>query len=752
MKIRHLFTLLILGFAATAHGQGRPIGYWRAHMPYTNAEGVATDGVTLYAISEESFFTFNAATNELSAYSKVEGMSDVGMTAIGFDATTGTAVLAYQNANIDLFKDGTFYNIPDIKLTPITGTKQINDIYTLDGMAYISTNFGVVVLNLDKKETKETYSFINNSQSVPVTAFCAAANYFYALTANGLYRADKNNPNLQAFSSWQQIDAHTNLLSATTLNNELLVCTPDSIFTVNGTTLDFVYESPYEIIRLDPMQGGIYINEYKASGFSGFIKMMNASNVITDSVKTLGKPLQTVATDELLWFADEFNGLGKNSSGGQVFYKPNGPASSSSFDILANNKEIWVASGGFNDTWTYLYNTKGISKYENDQWRIYDRSVFPVFSDSVTDFIVLATDPVDGSLYAGSYRSGLFVLKPDGSYDYEKNNGVFESTIGDPGSFRISGLCFDLDGNLWINQSGAPHDLVVKTRDGQYYKYSGSAAQLNCGFVTVDDYNQKWYIVQNAGVAVYDDNHTPEMGSDDRYIRVNTGKNLPSNVTYCVVKDKEGAMWIGTDDGIGIVNCPDQIIDGNCAVEKRIVQYDQFAGYLFQTQKVKTIAVDGANRKWIGTTNGVWLISASGDKIIYRFTDENSPLPSNNIQKIAIDPVTGDVYIGTASGLVSFHSTATEGDITNSTVVTYPNPVPSSYKGTIAIRGLAANADVRITDINGQLIYRTKALGGQAVWNGMDYNGRRPQSGVYLIFVSSKDGAQTAAGKMVFME
>lgn len=169
-------------------------------------------------------------------------------------------------------------------------------------------------------------------------------------------------------------------------------------------------------------------------------------------------------------------------------------------------------------------------------------------------------------------------------------------------------------------------------------------------------------------------------------------------------------------------------------------------------KKVRTIAVDGGNRKWIGTTNGIWLISPEGDKIIYRFTAENSPLPSNNVQKIAVDPVTGDVYIGTSSGLVSFRSTATDGTTQNQNVVTFPNPVPSGYSGTIAIRGVSENADVRITDIGGQLVYRTRALGGQAVWNGRDYTGRRPQTGVYLIFVTNKDGSQTHVGKMVFTE
>ena len=168
---------------------------------------------------------------------------------------------------------------------------------------------------------------------------------------------------------------------------------------------------------------------------------------------------------------------------------------------------------------------------------------------------------------------------------------------------------------------------------------------------------------------------------------------------------------------------------------------------------MQTIAVDGANRKWIGTSNGVWLLSpdAGNSTIISRFTVDNSPLPSNRIQKIAVDGVTGDVYIGTDQGLMCYRGTATDGGVTNANVLSFPNPVPSGYKGTIAIKGFSSNADVRITDINGQLVYRTTALGGQAVWNGLDYKGHRPQSGVYLIFSSNTDGTQTYAGKLVFM-
>jgi hypothetical protein len=279
----------------------------------------------------------------------------------------------------------------------------------------------------------------------------------------------------------------------------------------------------------------------------------------------------------------------------------------------------------------------------------------------------------------------------------------------------------------------------------------------------VDKSDQVWFINSNPdgaagdGLTDFDSNGTPEDPTDDNFYHLHAGAgtgNLPDNTVLSLACDKNNNIWVGTANGIGIVNHCSSPYSGSapCDADRPIVQYDQFAGYLFDGNAVTAIAVDGANRKWVGTGDGVWLLSADASKIIYRFTKDNSPMPSNTIMKIAIDDVTGDVYIGTDQGLVSYRSTATEGGTTNNNVIAFPNPVPPGYSGTIAISGLVANADVRITDINGQLVFKTKALGGQAVWSGVDYTGHRPQSGVYLIFVSNNDGTQTFTSKLVFLQ
>lgn len=756
IKTRFLITCLLTLSIFTAFSQDRPIGYWRAHMPYTNAVGAATDGVTFYVVSKESFYTYNAAQNEITPYSKVEGMADVQMAAIAYDAMTDIAIMAYTNCNLDLFIDGTFYNIPDIKLKTISGVKEIYQIYTEKGMAYISASFGVVVIDLTKKETKETYSFISDNQTIPVKSFTSDDTYFYAATTAGLYRINKNQSNLQIFSAWEKIDDHTDFVNLLTYNGTILINNDDTAFVWNNNSLQTFYISNYHITKLSATRSGLYVNEYLPNDYVGKIKTIDDNGVVLDSCSTRGKPIgvSQLASGEDFYEADAFYGLTKFTNNTyQWEIKPDGPSGYGGFDILPYNKNLWIAHGGYDPLWRYVYNQDGFSKYYDGHWQSFYFRNTSLLDDHNTDFIRVAEDPVSHDVYLGSYRGGLYRYNTDDKLeDLTRTTTAFEGTVGDTSAYRISGLAFDDDDNLWITQFGAIHELVVKTKDGNYYNFSGAGSRLSAASVIIDDYNQKWYLTPQYGVAVYNDNYTIENTSDDRYARISLSQNLPSNLTYSIAKDKDGSIWVGTDDGIGIINCPGEAIDGTCAVEKRIVQYDNFAGYLFGGESVMAIAVDGANRKWIGTTNGVWLVSPSADKIIYRFTKDNSPLPSNTIQKIAIDPVTGDVYIGTDLGLVSYRSTAVEGSDTNTNVLVFPNPIASGYNGTIAIKGLTTDGDVRITDVTGQLVYRTQALGGQAVWNGKDYTGKRPQSGVYLIFVTNSDGTQTYCGKMVFMQ
>jgi ligand-binding sensor domain-containing protein len=747
------FALVLNGFA-----QGEPIGQWRSHMPYNRGVSLASDGQTIFVACRYGFFTYHLLSEEINTYAKSNGMSDVEMAYIAHDNITNMTVMAYVNSNIDLFKDNTFYNIPDLKLKNIAGDKSIYNIFIEDGFAYLSTGIGVIVVNLSKKEIKETFVFGDGTKNFAVKGFCADTSFYYAATDNGLFKSPKTNPRLQTSASWTRLEKQRKYSFITNSLNKVFVSTNDSVFVVQKDSLAFVFAlDSSKINHLDPIEKGLAIATFNAFKGGGKIFIIDNALKTIDSISA-ARPLQTLSTsDQTIWIADAYAGL--KSSNKNII--PNGPYSASTFDIIAENGSLNIAHGSYDDKWIIQYNRDGLSCFENGQWSAYNSFLFSSFNN-LHDAIRLAKDPRDGTVYIASQTDGLFFLKKDKTGGQIKE-GVFEKHIVDPSTYRLSGAAFDRDNNLWITQSNAPNELMAKSaKDGSWYKFGlpftrpRPSMENGAAGLIIDDNNLKWFFSPvGGGVLVYDDKGTLENPNDDEYTRLTSGKgsgNLPDNIVQCIVNDKKGTIWIGTANGIGIINCPESVIAGQCETEIRVVQYDKFAGELFAGENVKTIAVDGANRKWVGTTNGVWLISEDANKIMSRFTMDNSPLPSNIIQVIKVDPVTGDVYFGTDKGLVSYRGTAVDGGETNTDVLIFPNPVTHDYSGPIAIRGLVENADVRITDISGQLIYRGKALGGQAIWNGTDYTGRRPQTGVFLVFASNNLGTEKYVGKLVFVK
>jgi hypothetical protein len=274
--------------------------------------------------------------------------------------------------------------------------------------------------------------------------------------------------------------------------------------------------------------------------------------------------------------------------------------------------------------------------------------------------------------------------------------------------------------------------------------------------IIVDDNNYKWIVSPlGNGLICFDDNGTIDNTGDDRWKRYSSGSgngNLPGSEIMSIARDKNGYIWVGTDDGIGVIECPELSFAANgCDATWPIVPNGNFAGYLFKGQEVRSIAVDGADRKWVATRNGVFLVNPTGEKLVYRFTEDNSPLLSRDVKKIAIDGKTGEAFFATSKGICSFRSTATEGGEKNENVLVFPNPVPPGYSGTIAIRGLAENSIVKITELNGRLVYQTRALGGQAIWDGKNYNGQLISSGAYLVLVNQEGKKTETATKIFFI-
>jgi len=554
LYLRVLVFLISVHFTQKSFAQGQAIGQWKSHLPYNRAVSIATTGSKLFVACNTSFFTHDLINNETTTYSKVNGMSDVELSYIAHDLATEMTVLAYANSNIDLFKDNNFYNIPDLKLKSIAGDKKIYHIHIENGMAYLSTGLGIIVIDLTKREIKETYVFTENRKNFAVKGFSADATHFYAATDNGFYKILKNNKNIQASASWTLLDSTRTLEYTTFAANNIFAATKDSVFALNKDTLTFAYTRDSSIItHIDSGEKRVIISTFNTYKGGGKIIILDPSYKIVDSMGASYPRQVVVSGANNYWVADIYSGVYANNNQHII---PNGPFSTGSFDIISNNGKVYIAHGAYDDRWNIRQSRDGISVYENDTWKTFNTFFYSPFAD-LKDAVRLAQDPTDNTLYVASQMNGLFYLKTDQTGGQLKE-GVFEPHLLDPSTYRLSGVAFDLNNNLWVTQTNAAHELVARSaKDGNWYKFELPATRPRpfwgngAAGLIIDDYNQKWFFSPaGGGVLVYDDKNTLEDISDDEYTRLVNGKgigNLPDNLVQCIVNDKKGSIWIGTN-------------------------------------------------------------------------------------------------------------------------------------------------------------------------------------------------------------
>ena len=741
-----------------------PIGQWRDHLPYHSAIDVAAGDNKIFCATPYSIFYIDLQENSVTRMSRVTGLFETAISAIEYDDVNDKLFIAYNTSNIDIVFRNDVFNVPDIKLDNIVGDKRIYNVYSLGKNFYLSTGLGVIVIDGDKYEVKASWFIGNNGGQVKVNGFTTDNSFYYAATDEGLKRISINNVDPANYLNWQNLSGSNGLsvgkcIDVINVSGKIFASKNDSVFVLNGNTWTlFFTEATWNIRSINSSSGKMIVCETQNT--SGKITSLNTDGTIARTIQQptlLVKPMKGVIEGTNYWIADSIGGLTKFLSTGFESYNLNSPQSIATGEMAFANNSLWAAAGSVNASWQKQNNKNGIYKFSEGQWTNYTSKQFTQF-DSLPDIITLAVDPSDASVWAGSYGGGLLHIKNGNSFEIFKQNSSIGQAIFDAGSYRVSGLAFDTEKNLWIANYGAAQNIVVRKNDGTWKSFAPPFA-LNENAVSqivIDEENQKWIVSPRGnGLIVFNDNNTIDNPTDDKWKLYRAGAgigNLPTNNVLSIAKDKNGFIWVGTDDGIAVIQCAQSAFSSQgCDAVLPVVTQGGFNQYLFKGEEVRNIAVDGADRKWVATKNGAWLVSAEGEKVIYRFTETNSPLLSNDVKRIAIDERTGEVFFATANGICSFRSTATEGGQTNSNVLVFPNPVPPGYSGTIAIRGLVNNAVVKITELDGRLVYQTRALGGQAVWDGKDYRGRRISSGVYLVLVSDDGRKENLATKIVFI-
>ncbi len=768
------FTLLIAAWLIPALSfaqDGVSIGNWRTHLPYQKVIDVEPVGHKIYAATPYELFYYDTQDNSVNILNKINGLSDIGISCIGYNESQRKLLVAYTNANVDLIcTDGGIHNMSDIKDKNIVGNKNINNVFFNGDLAYVACGFGIVVFDLKKEEVKDTYYIGNQGEAVNVTDVAIYSNRLYASTDDGLYYASLDATNLANYAAWHfdasLIHPHLAYSEMEVFGNQLLLnynggFNADTLFALsNGQWGYFNKEDVTQKMELRAYPNRlITTNRYGVSVFD-----MN-NNLMLNIYSPGGsiEPLSTACDPNgNYWIGDTRRGLIKTSDGwNNMDVKPNGPASQNVFELNACGDQVWIATGGHASNWGKRYMKEGVARFDGS-WTILNANTLSDLN-GYSDFVCTATDPKDTSVtYVGTWGNGILKFK---GYElvevYNADNSTLQPWVQDQSLINVSGLAFDSKGNLWAANTGAPSLLCMMERNGTWHAYSlgGSLSGIDIGTLLIDDNDYKWIIRRGGELIVFNDNKTYDNPNDDQTVTLNTatGSGHLTGAVNCLTVDQDGAVWAGTDLGPCLFEDTRKIFDGSGnydATQKRVPrndgtdQYD----YLFANTNVLSMAaVEGSNQIWFGLESGLYLMSFDGRPTeVHNFNVDNSPLLDNAVTTMAIDK-SGEVFFGTASGVISYRGEAAAPEPYVSDVIAYPNPVRMGFNGFVGIKGLVSNSLVRITTVDGTFVTQLISEGGQAVWDLTNINGERVEPGVYYIFVSTKRGTDKFATKILIM-
>ncbi len=757
--MRSIVILLLISAALTTKAQ-YSIGSWKDHLPYNNAFSICHYNNNIYLATENGLFIKETADNSIRKLNKTNGLSDVGITAV--ENNENQLVIGYLNGNIDVIEKTDIHNIPLLKNEAILGEKKINNININNEIAYLSCSFGILEVNLPQKEISNTY-WLNASQSLAVNEIAFFQNQLFAATDSGLYFAHQDD-NLIDFHSWnvKSFTAGKKINALAAKDSTLFYQTADSLYS---------YPERFEAIAIANSSIITIAQEklYLLSPTVAYEIRLDGELVEVYNSNELAYVRDLLILNDTSYFADFSKGLVTNIGEEWSHDYPKGPHSINAYSIAVNENYLFIATGGI-DAWNNAKVNMGTLWSDYYDWNRLSGEYL-----GAKDIVDVKINPTnEKEIVLSTWNEGLIELgwsesnqrfEKQQQYTHLNTNSHLNTLSTDTSSsiygwIRVKSIAYDEEGNLWGANSQVNNPLFVKKNNGEWASFGFSSVNttnVHLGNFLIDDVGQKWVIVpQGIGLVVYNDNNTIDNVNDDQD-KVISGAlgsgNLPSTSIYCMAKDRNGEIWVGSNKGVAVFFNPENIFNGgDYDAQQILVEVDGYIEYLLTNETVTTIAVDGANRKWLGTQNaGLFLVSEDGTEQIHHFTADNSPLLSNNIIDVKINPSSGEVYIATAKGLVSYFSDATEGSLTHENVIVYPNPVRPEYNGTIAIKGLVQDADVKITDLNGVLVHETQALGSQAVWDGKNGYGDRVQTGVYLVFSTNATGTETNVAKILFV-
>ncbi len=723
---------------------------------------VTQDDESVFYGSEWALMKINKSDLSLEYFSKVEGLSDVGVRFVKYSPADDVLLIIYENSNIDLIFEDEIVNLNQITVnSQIVKDRSIAGVYIKSPYAYFATGFGLVQLDLQARE----FGFTTFSD-LPLNGVSGMGGELIITTDEGIYTArDDGSVNLADFSAWRRlgfVDGLPELAegkTVTSVDGSILLGVGDEVYQRSSDRFQLLHREPghtfgYALASDEGLMLGWLCN----TCINGKKILIEPNGNKTSTTRCADRAIDAIIDEAgRVWYADLNQGYKYTDGfkGACQVITPNRPPTHNASQIATYDRKLYVATGGITINYGYLFRQDGFYTNASGEWESFNRLNVPVLAQrDMRDFLTIKISS-EGIVYVGTFWDGLIEYKQDQLIVYDQSNSSLQNSVINPDRNRITDMDFDQDGNLWILNHDAPRPLSVLTKDGQWQNFAISLG-TNPEHIACDHQGFKWISIGGKGLYLLDTGEDL-MNEQDDQSRTFTANNsaLTSNSINDIAVDRDGTVWVGTTIGPVRFQCGPSAFDNNCMGARLIVVQNGIAGELLGEENVRTIAVDGGNRKWFGTTNGVFVQSPDAETQVHAFNEANSPLFDNTIIDIEIDPIDGETFIATNKGILSYRGEAIEGGrFHQATVYAFPNPVRPEYDGPIAIKGLAENANVKITDVAGLLVFETRAIGGQAIWNGKDLAGQRAASGVYLVFstaVENQANPDAAVAKIMLI-
>ncbi len=744
---------------------------WTAYMSYHNCTHNVPASGRVYALANGSIFTYRNGEDKVNTFSKATGMSGTNIKFMVYNEKEDAFLLVYNDNNMDVLgTNDSITRMPEYKNSNV-GDKTVNAVSMVGKNAYVATNSGVMVINMVRREISNFYEF-----SQPILGCTATGKTITALATDGTVYGGNTADNLLDKSNWKVLVKNVTYKGMTNYKDYVYMWNNASIYRLNDNLNGLVR---------------VQIARYSYINFTGDqIIAGNASQIVFIDEDGVQKTIEQPNDFSYLSYDGTYYWASRGQAGLQAYTLRNDSLIAATQAIVPNspirNFDYWVS---YTPQWRLLigggsHNYEGINydgtvmTYEDGQWLNFkEDSIAIKTGQPYRNITAVAQDPLNASHhFASSAGMGIYEFI-NGHFvrQYDCDNSPLSSILPDNPNYRryvrISGLCYDNEGNLWMYNNEVDTVLRVRMADGKWksFYFASLAGYPTFDKIIFDHRGWLWgthrrgTASHNAGVLCLDYGGTLNSRSDDRWRFHQKFVNQDNteyafSLVYDVAEDVNGHIWIATERGPFVLTDPKSFFDDTPTfTQVKVPRHDgtNYADYLLADVPVTTIAIDGGNRKWFGTANqGVYLVSADGITTIHHFTTENSPLLSNVIYDIDINGLTGEVMIGTSAGLIGYRADATEPQekLKESNLLIYPNPVRPEFQGLLRVDGLVYDSDVKITTATGQLVAQGTSVGGTFTWNLRDLRGRRVNTGVYYIIASDANGKEGVAGKFVVVK